>query len=172
MGQQPNIELTEAERPRKVLEPAAARRWRPDKPGLITSPDQNPSGGSFGSTGPDPGWAWRVLAEFDLPSDDPDLRSVVAALMMARAAGAGRGAVREDIEVALALCGYWENAPQYVIERRERWLAAVPHDRRAGQSAVADVSLDLLLKAPEQVHYFLTHDHSIEPDVEPDTSSN
>lgn len=157
VGQQPNIELTEAEKPRESLDTAPARRWRPTKPGLITSPKQNPSGGLFGSTGPDPGWAWRVVAEFELPSDDPDLKAVIAALTMARAAAAGRAAIREDVEVAFALCGFWDQAPEYVLERRERWLAAVPHELRPGSTAVADVTPDILLKQPEQVHYMLTH---------------
>lgn len=165
MGQQPNIELTDAERPRPVLEPAPARRWRPSKPGLVTAPDQNPTGGSFGMTGPDPGWAWRVIDEFKLPSDDPDLRSVIGALAMARAAAAGRGAIREDVEVALALCGYWDNAPAAIIKRRNRWLAAVPHDRRPGQTAAADVETELLLQQPEQVRYLLTHGHASDPDA-------
>jgi hypothetical protein len=164
LGQQPNIELTDAERPRHVLETAPARRWRPTKPGLVTSPEEKPIGGTFGTVGPDPGWAWRVIGEFELPSNDPDLRAVVGALAMARAAAAGRGAIREDIEVALALCGYWEDAPHQVVERRKRWLAAVPHDRRPGQTAVAEVDVDLLLKQPEQVHYLLTHGQGSHPD--------
>jgi hypothetical protein len=163
MGQQPNIELTESEKPRKVLDTPPARRWRPTKPGLITTPEQNPIGGLFGSTGPDPGWAWRIVGEFDLPSNDPDLRSVVVALTMARAAAAGRAAISEDVEVALALCGYWESAPEYVLERRERWLAAVPHEPRPGQTAVADVSRDVIVKQPEQIRYVLTHHHGSVP---------
>jgi len=157
VGQQPNIELTEGERPREVLETAPPRRWRPTKAGLINSPEEQPTGGAFGSIGPDPGWGLRLVRAFDLPSDDPDLEAVVAALTMARAAAAGRGAVREDIEVALALCGFWDAAPDEVVGRRERWLAAVPHDRRPGQTAVSDVPTELLLQKPEQVHYSLSH---------------
>lgn len=118
-------------------------------------------------TGPDPGWAWRIIGEFKLPSDDPDVKAVIAALTMARAAAAGRAAIREDVDVAIALCGYWDHAPEYVIERRERWLAAVPHELRPGQTAVADVTLDILLKQPEQVHYMLSHNH---PEARPAAS--
>ena len=165
MGQQPNIELTDAERPRHVLETAPARRWRPTKPGLVTSPEEKPTGGTFGTVGPDPGWAWRVIGEFDLPSDDPEPRPVVAALAMARAAAWGRGAIRADIAVALALCGYWDAAPTEIVERGKRWLAAVPHDRRPGQTAVTEVDTDLLLKKPEQVHYLLTRGHGSDSDT-------
>ncbi len=164
MGQQPNIELTEAEQPRQSLDTAPARRWRPTKPGLITSPEQNPSGGAFGSTGPDAGWAYRILRHYELPSDDPDLKSVVAALTMARAGSSGRAPVREDIEVALIFCGFWENAPKYLKERLERWLDAVPHDVRPGQTAVADVDAEDLVRKPEQIRYTLTRDPALSPD--------
>ena len=72
MGQQPNYEFTEKDKPREVLETPPARRWRPTKPGLITSPDQVPSGGRFGAAGPDAGFALRLLAEAELPEDDPN----------------------------------------------------------------------------------------------------
>ena len=156
MGQQPNYELTEEEKPREALEPPPARRWRPTKPGLITSPDQVPSGGRFGAAGPDAGFALRLLAEAELPDDDPNLRGVLQGLMTARAAALGRGPTLEDLEAGLTLCGYGFEAPEGVIERRERWKGAVPHEQRPGQSAVADVGRDLLAANPEQIRSALT----------------
>lgn len=157
MGQQPNLELVESDLPRKVAEPAPPRRWTPTKVGLVTAPDEQPRGGSFGNTGPDPGWALRLLSEFDLLSDDPNLRSVVTGLTMARAATMGRAAVLGDIEAALILCGQDSNSPQWVLDRRERWLAAAPHDKHPGQAAVAEVDRDLLGRTPEQIRYVLNH---------------
>jgi hypothetical protein len=155
MGQQPNLELTESDLPRVTLQPGPARRWRPTKPGLVTAPDENPEGGMFGHIGPDHGYALCLISGYDLPDDDPDLRSVVAGLTQARAAALGRAAIREDIEVALMLCGYWEESPRSLVERRQRWLAAAPHDQRPGQTAVADVDdADLILK-PDQLRAVL-----------------
>ncbi|MGF1618716.1 MAG: hypothetical protein ACFCU2_13070 [Acidimicrobiia bacterium] len=155
MGQQPNLELTESDLPRGRLQPGPARRWRPIKPGLVTAPEENPTGGMFGHIGPDHGYALRLISGFELPDDDPDLRAVVAGLAQARAAALGRAAVNEDIEVALMLCGYWPESPPSLVERRERWLAAAPHDRRPGQTAVADVDdADLILK-PDQLRAVL-----------------
>lgn len=111
----------------------------------------------FGQIGPDPGWALRLVELFELPSDDPDLKAVVSGLTVARAAAMGRGPVREDIEVALSLCGYDTGAPEYLQERRERWLAAAPHDTRPGQTAVRDVDPDLLTNTPDQIRYVLNH---------------
>lgn len=160
MGQQPNLELTESDLPRKVIEPAPARRWRPTKVGLITSPEEKPTGGSFGNTGPDPGWALRLISEYELPNDDPDLRSVVTGLTMARAAGLGRAAVPGDIDVALVLTGFDGDSPKWVVARRMRWLDAAPHDQRPGQTAVSEVDRDLLLKNPDQIRYVLNHSRS------------
>lgn len=152
MGQQPNIEVTEAERPRATLQPPPASRWRPDiKPGIPTSPDEVPHGGRFGTVTPDGGWGLRLINHTDLPDDDPDLKAVVAALAIARAGSLGRGPVPEDIEVALALTGYGYEAADEVAERRERWLAAVPHEIRPGQTAVEEVDRDLLVSKPDQV---------------------
>jgi hypothetical protein len=152
MGQQPNIEVTEAERPRPTPQPPPAGRWRPDiKPGIPTSPDEVPSGGLFGTPTPDGGWGLRLINQADLPDDDPNLRAVIAALAIARAGALGRGPVPEDIEVALALTGYGYEAQEEVTERRERWMAAVPHEVRPGQTAVGEVDRDLLVEKPDQV---------------------
>lgn len=157
MGQQPNLELVESDLPRTVAKPAPPRRWSPTKTGLVTAPNEKPVGGLFGNTGPDPGWALRLLSEFDLISDDPNLKSIVTGLTMARAAILGRASVLGDIEVALILCGQDANAPQWVLDRRERWLAAAPHDKRPGETAVAEVDRDLLIRAPDEIRYVLNH---------------
>jgi len=93
----------------------------------------------------------RLVNAADLPDDDPDLKSVIAALTMTRAGALGRGPVPEDIEVALAVCGYGYDAPEEVVERRERWKAAVPHEVRPGQTAVGEVDRQLILKTPNEV---------------------
>ena len=155
MGQQPNIELTEADKPRRVPEPPPARRWRPTKPGLVTSPDQVPTGGRFGMAAPDGGWALRILSEAELPDDDPRLKAVLGGLMVARAAASGRAPIPQDLEAALILCGYGFDASPEVVERRERWLAAVPHEVRPGETAVAGVDRALIAYRPDQIRWAL-----------------
>ena len=156
MGQQPNIEITEADLPRKPLEPPPARSWRPEKPGVITAPDQVPSGGRFGNAGPDAGWGLKLLAGADLPNDDPRLRGVVEGLMMARAARLGRAPVPEDIDAALVMCGYGWDAPESVVQRTDRWLAAVPHESRPGATASAEMDPHLIVQKPDQIRYALS----------------
>ena len=152
MGQQPNISPDFAAKPRTTFEPPPARRWRPDiKPGIPTSPEEVPEGGRFGRYTPDGGYALRLVNSIELPDDDPDLRSVLAALTMARAGIWGRAPIMEDVEVALALCGYGYDAPAEVVERRERWIRATSHDQRPGQTAVAEAGRDLISLKPEEV---------------------
>ncbi len=111
----------------------------------------------FGLPAPDGGWARRILSSADLPDDDPALRAVLGALMTARAGALGRGPIHEDLEMALILCGYGFDAAPEVIERRERWKTAVHHDLRPGETAVAEVDLDLIVAKPEQVRWALSH---------------
>jgi hypothetical protein len=151
MAQQPNVEITAAERPRQSLQPGPAVKWRSEKPGVPEGPDGTRGGGVYGTTGPDPGWGLKILGGVTLPNDDEHLRRVVGGLMLARAAAFGRAPVPEDISVALAICGFGFDAPTPVVERRERWVEAAAHDRRPGATAVAEVDRDLLLLRPDQV---------------------
>ena len=153
MAQQPNVETTEAHRPKPQLEPGPAVKWRSTKPGVPSGPGDVPRGGRFGAAGPDPGWAVKLVSLAELPSDDPDLTSVVIGLVQARAAAHGRAAIPEDIDAALILCGYDEEASEDLLLRRERWLAAAPHDQRPGATAVAELDRDLLAAKPEQIRY-------------------
>lgn len=145
MATQPNIELDEDDRPRPALPLAPPRRWTPDiKPGVVTSPEEVPRGAVFGTPGPDTGWALRIirLVEGDVPGP---LRTLLAALMGARAAAAGRAPTAEDLAAAKILCGVGEGLPEYLVERRHRWLAALRHERRKGGLALAEVGDDLFL---------------------------
>ncbi len=150
MGQQPNIEVTEESKPLPAPEPGPAVKWRSDKPGVPAGPDDLPG---RSTTGPDPGWALKLLARIELPDDDPKLSAVVSGLALARAAALGRAPIGEDIDAALVLCGYGVDAGDELVARRQRWLAAVPHERRPGETAVSEVDARLLVSKPEQIRY-------------------
>lgn len=157
MAQQPNVEITAAEKPRTKLEPGPAVKWRSTKPGVPAGPNETNGGGYYGTTGPDPGWGLRLLSRVELPDDDEHFREVVAGLLLARAAALGRAPVLKDIDVALAVCGYGFEAPPEVIAQREQWIEAAAHDTRPGATAVAEVDKTLLVKNPEQISYALRH---------------
>lgn len=157
MAQQPNIELSEAVRPRPVPSPGPAVRWRKDKPGIPDGPDDVPTGGMFGTTGPDPGWGLRILRMAKLPDDDPRLPQVLEGLVLTRSAELGRAPVLEDVDAGLALLGYGYEAPAAVLERRRRWFEAVPHEQRHGSTAVTEVDRELLVRKPAEIIYALRH---------------
>lgn len=159
MGQQPKVEIADAARPRPRAQPGVSVGWRSDKPGIPMGPGDVPVGGPFGHTGPDPGWALRLIADAELPDDDPRLRAVVTGLVRLRASVLGRAPVQEDIEVALLLCGYSEYADEHLVERRQRWMAAVAHEARPGETAASEVDRDLIARPPEQVRYALKLHH-------------
>lgn len=148
MAQQPNVEITEAERPRRVPEPGPAVSWRSTKPGVPAGPGDVARGAGFGSAGPDPGWALKLVGRTELPDDDPRLVKVVTGLVQARAAAFGRAAIPEDIDVALSLCGYGPKAPPGSEDRRARWLEATAHEQRFGATAVSEVGRDELMQRP------------------------
>lgn len=149
MAQQPNIELDSSDLPRSTLATAAARPWK-FRPGMITSPDQVPTGAAFGSPGPDTGWALKVIHAIE-DRLDPDLEAVLVALMAARAADAGRAPIPEDLAVAKLLAGIGDGLPVQLAERCTRWTDAVPHEKRKGRTAVGEVPADLLAGKPDEV---------------------
>lgn len=157
MAQQPNVEITEAERPRPVAQPGVAVKWRADKPGIPTGPNEMPGGGYYGTTGPDHGYGMKLVNNAELPDDDPDLRKVLTGLVLTRAAAWGRAPVLEDLEVALVLCGYDDDPPKGVVERRKRWLDASPHEQRPGATAVAEVDREILMMKRGEARFALRH---------------
>jgi hypothetical protein len=153
MAQQPNIELTPGDRPRPEPSPGPNRRWSPGlRPGVVSSPDEMPRGGPFGTPGPDTGYALKIIGRTQIDGLTDERQAVLAALMGARAAAFGRAPTPEDLEVAMALCGTWdEQAPAQIRERAERWFGAVPHEKSKGRAAVADIDHDLLMEKPDRV---------------------
>lgn len=144
MGQQPNVELTAAQLPKPTPEPDPPRRWRPIRPGMITSPEQMPTGGSFGTPGPDTGYALVIIRAYGSDLSEGQ-QKVVAALMAARASRLGRAPTKDDLEVARLIAGIGEGIPQSVVERGERWVRSAAHERSPGNEAVAEVEPELLV---------------------------
>lgn len=162
MGQQPNIEFDEADRPRSGPKPPAARRWRPDRPGEITAPDQAVSGGSFGRPGPDTGWVLTLVrnTEFERGDRSADLEPIVGTVAAARAAHFGRAPSPVDVEVALILLGLRpEGIPGKVVTElgavRETWLKKAAHERVKGQGFLATISESLLASSPDHLRHVL-----------------
>src|SRR5690606_3476124 len=87
---------------------------------------------------PDTGFALRIIEHAEVAQDDERLQRVLAALMGARAAHFGRAPTAGDLQAALRLVGLAGERSDDLDARRERWLAALSHERTPGQTAVAE----------------------------------
>lgn len=153
MGQQPNIELDMSDLPRPTAHPAPARRWSPRRPGDLAGPQDVPSGGAFGTTGPDQGYAHFLAKTRSLdvgPADDArDARDAVAVVATARAARFGKAPSMGDIDLAAVVLGYdHEGIPDAVLAelaaRRAPLVAGVGHSAPRAAALVARVPDDVL----------------------------
>lgn len=160
MGQQPNIELEISDLPRPIPRPAPARRWRQQRPGDLSAPDQVPSGDAFGRIGPDTGYALRLVHTRKLNIDPREQRqnaeAAVAAVAGARAARMGRAPTIEDVEVASLVLGYdGDGLPEELIaelaDTRVSLVAGLGHSARKRLALVAKVPEDVLTAAPDEV---------------------
>lgn len=140
MGQQPNIELEMADLPRPTDHPGNPRRWSPGRVGEVRGPADVPSGGRFGSPGPDAGYALTLLADREIATAPGEHRrdavAAIAAVMSARAASFGRAPVAEDAAVAELILGYVGDAP---AAARVAAVAGMAHHAAASRRLVAAV---------------------------------
>ncbi len=151
MAQQPNIEVDRGRAPLAEPEPGPARRWTQSRPGEIATPDDVAWGGSYGTPGPDTGWALRLIGrtDFDRSHRGRETEALLAAIVSARASRAGRAPIPEDVEVGLILLGLREGLPEKLADRRERWLDAATHERPRGATALREIAPALLDLKPE-----------------------
>ncbi len=169
MGQQPNLRLQEDEKPAQKLGRSPERRWSPSRPGEVLTPEAVPTGGSFGRPGPDSGWGMRLIraSNFDRGGRSNEVEILLGALVSARASGAGRGPIAEDVEAALSLVGLHETsggaekAVKVLAERRTRWMDAMAHEPWPGRSALDAVPPDLLQDRPDRIRSRLAADPAL-----------
>lgn len=162
MGQEPNIELSAADAPRQTAEPGAPARWVNERPGAITSPEQQPWGGSFGRPGPNTGWALRLIgrAEFDRSHRPKETKGILAALVGARASHFGRAPVPQDVEVGLMLLGLRtdglsEPTVDSLAFRREHALDHAAHEHSKGAVLLDEIPIAHLTATPHELRALL-----------------
>lgn len=158
MGQEPNIELKPSDAPRPTREPSAPQGWVNERPGAITSPDQQPWGGAFGRPGPDTGWALRLIrrAEWDRSHRGKEIEAVLVTLVGARASYFGRAPVPQDVEVALTLLGLRPDdlaadSVELLHRRREHGLDHAAHEHTKGVRLLEEIPLDHLTATPAEL---------------------
>jgi hypothetical protein len=155
MGQQPNVELSIEDLPRPIAHPQAPRRWAPERPGELTSPDAVPWGGAFGTPGPDTGYVLTLIVGRDLPDvagiRRGDRDAAVAALAAARASHVGRAPTTQDVDVAVDILGIDRAQDDAEAEARRRLVVGVAHHPERARALVAAVAVDVLTADPAEV---------------------
>ena len=151
MAQQPNVEIDVAERPQPTPEPAAAGTWRPERPGEAEGATVD-SGGVFGHTGPNTGYALKLIraAEYQGTGRDKEVEAVVAAVAGARAAHFGRAPVMGDVQIGLALLGLAGDDPEAHAVGRNRVLDGTAHEHARGSAFVASLPADVLFGSVDE----------------------
>ncbi len=160
MGQQPNIELEISDLPRPKAAPSPARRWKPQRPGEMNTPAEVPWGGAFGTTGPDTGYAMRLVQQRDIPhvegEDHHSVQIAIVTLAGARASHYGRAPIGQDVDVAMTLLGYMdEGMPPALMEElrvtRRPHIANIGHDAGRERAMMAAVPVDVLVSSLENI---------------------
>ena len=108
-------------------------RWEATRPGELEGL-RPPEGRSFGSTGPDQGFALKLAKRFESrlelsPGEHAeDAVAGCVGVALRRAARFGRAPVIYDLELAFTLFGYLGGAPAELIEFRRPYFDAASHD--------------------------------------------
>lgn len=135
---------------------ATSRPWTPSRPADFRS-GRRAEGIGTGTPGPDQGYALRLARRFagtltlaeGEHEDDALAGAVVIALR--RAASFGRAPVLADIEFALALFGFLDDAPGDLVEERKRLFRGAAHDYWDRRALAASVPEDVLGCTPAEV---------------------
>jgi hypothetical protein len=109
--------------------PRRADAWNADRPGDL--PRGQPKGAQLGSMGPDQGYAYSLVHQFDewLRLGEVDRDDAVAgcvAVALKRASLFGRAPVIHDLSAAFSIFGFLDEAPPAeLLELRQRLFAEV-----------------------------------------------
>ena len=167
MAQPDYVPVTPADRVRQTERIPPARRWVLSRPGELPGLQQ-PKGESFGSPGPDQGYALMLARRFaDKLRLQPGERSEdvvggAVAVALKRASLFGRAPVVYDLELAYGLFGFLSDAPPAeLVTFRKRLFESAAHDYWE-QREIADlVGDDTLRLTPADVQSRLSEWRSL-----------
>ena len=146
MAQPDFVPMTLGDRVRTADTLPIPDRWEATRPGELAGL-RPPEGRSFGSTGPDQGYALKLAKRFEdrlqLEAGEHAHEAIAGCMGVAtrRAARFGRAPVIYDLEFAFTLFGFLGDAPKDLIEFRLPYFGAASHDYW-DQRDIADLVLD------------------------------
>lgn len=149
-----------ADKPRPTLPLPPARRWVATRPADL--PSSQPRGRRLGSPGPDQGYALLLAQRFHgklrLASgeDEHDVLAGAVAGALRRASIFGRAPVVPDIEFALGLFGFLDDAPADLVTWRRTAFRGAAHDYWDQREIVDRIPDTTLRTTPADVRRRLT----------------
>lgn len=147
------IELADEVRPTFRLAPP--QPWVAHRPGELDAKEAT-SGKGRGTQGPDQGYALSLAQRFSDKlqlvegEHEEDVLSGAVVVALRRAAAYGRAPVSKDIELALALFGFFDEAPAELVLFRRRLFSGVSHHYWAERTLADAVSEQVLRLSAEQ----------------------
>lgn len=158
MTQPSYVPIVEADQVRPAYRLRTPLPWRAERVADLRTPGQ-PRGRELGVPGPDQGYA-LLLAERLFESrlrltsgiTAEDALIGASAVAAARAARFGRAPVARDVEMALILFGFLDDAPEDLVQWRSMLFPAVSHHYERQRQIVDAVPEATLRLTPEQVH--------------------
>jgi hypothetical protein len=154
MTQPTFVPISEADQVRPARHLHVPGTWMQTRPAELRSPTAL-RGRGVGTPGPDAGFALRLAHRFtgDLrlaPGEDAhDVVEGCALLAARRAALFGRAPSIYDVQVALIVWGFLEDAATDVVDLRRRAFASVSHDYTAQRALVEGVPEESLRLSPD-----------------------
>ena len=133
MAQPDFVPMTLGDRVRTADTLPIPDRWEATRPGELEGL-RPPEGRSFGSTGPDQGYALKLAKRFvdrlELQASEHAEDAIAGGLGIAlrRAARFGRAPVVYDLEFAFTLFGFLGGGPPELLEFRRPYFDAASHD--------------------------------------------
>ena len=143
MAQPEYVPTWPAEQARVTERLPVPESWLPNRPAEVVQHGAQPSGPSFGSMGPDQGYALKLAHLFDdrlvlAPGEHRvDASSGCVGVATKRASVFGRAPVVFDLEVAFTLWGLLAEPPPELVSYRKPMFAECAHHYEQ-QRAIAD----------------------------------
>jgi hypothetical protein len=156
MTQPTFVPIAEADQVRPARHLNVPGTWTQSRPAEVVGPVRHRSR-DMGTPGPDSGFAFRLARRFEHElrlSEGESAHDVLfgTALVAAkRAALFGRAPSIYDVQVALNLWGFLDEAPPALAATRRAAFSAISHDYVAQRQLVDSVPEDVLRLGPDKV---------------------
>ena len=146
---------TIADKPRATLPLPPPRRWEAKRPADL--PSAQPRGRRLGSPGPDQGYALLLAERFrgklrGAPhGHEEDALAGAVAVALRRASIYGRAPVVHDLELALGLFGFLDDAPPDLAQWRTAAFKGASHDYWDQRAIVDRIPESTLRMTPAEI---------------------